>query len=293
MRSSIKSTKKRNSAGYVRASGRCEGRYRPKTRVEITTNHPELADAFRGLKDGFFKYEFLNYFDTLEEKDIWLDAKRNMFNEQVQLSQERASRDAPEKIAKTGTKRKIISLKLNEDWSGRSKKSENTDPKEIQDLMPKVSEPTHEPEPLGEQPPIKENEGVCHWFCRGCKTIVPFESHHKNVESSSLPRATAGADIPHNGAQEGMVSEGKGTKQGWTLKDDGEFWYTESVFSPLTSATLEASPTVAKLAKLLSSLSPTNGSAGSVSPFFPGALSPTLCILSPRADPDHSNMVSS
>ena len=92
-------TKLRNSAGYVRNNGRWEGRYRPKTRVEVTTDDPILRNGFRGFKNGVYKYEFLDYFDTVEEKDEWLREKRLHFNEQVALSKS-AAQMAPGKVKK-------------------------------------------------------------------------------------------------------------------------------------------------------------------------------------------------
>lgn len=49
------------------------------SRVELPLDRPGVASAFRGFKDGYYKYEFLSYFDSVEEKDDWLRCKREEF----------------------------------------------------------------------------------------------------------------------------------------------------------------------------------------------------------------------
>jgi hypothetical protein len=53
-----KSSTKRNKEGYQRHNGRWEARYRPQSRYELI--HDEVTtNAFKGFKNGLYKYEFL------------------------------------------------------------------------------------------------------------------------------------------------------------------------------------------------------------------------------------------
>ena len=64
--------------GYQRHNGRWEARYRPQSRWELPRNRRTI-DAFKGFVKGVYKYEFLNYFDTVEEKDRWLGEMKAQF----------------------------------------------------------------------------------------------------------------------------------------------------------------------------------------------------------------------
>ena len=65
--------------GYQRQNGRWEARFRPQSRWELARNR-KTQEAYKGYTNGVYRYEFLNYFDTKEEKDEWLTSIRAQFN---------------------------------------------------------------------------------------------------------------------------------------------------------------------------------------------------------------------
>lgn len=71
--------KRSREGGYVRLNGRVEGRYRPQAKVQLQKG--EFTDtAYRGFKNGLFRYEFLQYFDTNEERAQWLTVMKKEFS---------------------------------------------------------------------------------------------------------------------------------------------------------------------------------------------------------------------
>lgn len=65
--------------GYRRNNGKYEGRFRPRTKQKLTEDGI-IEKHFRG-KDakGYFKYEFLKYFDTAKDKIAWVNHTRQDF----------------------------------------------------------------------------------------------------------------------------------------------------------------------------------------------------------------------
>ena len=70
---------KKMKQGYRRVNGRWEARFRPQSRWELAKTRKTI-EAYKGYSNGIYKYEFLNYFDTEEEKDAWLATTRARFN---------------------------------------------------------------------------------------------------------------------------------------------------------------------------------------------------------------------
>jgi hypothetical protein len=77
-RESLSKQRRSREGGYVRMNGRVEGRYRPQTTVQLPKN-AFTAEAFRGTKKKKFQYEFLQYFDTNEERSQWLTLTKKEF----------------------------------------------------------------------------------------------------------------------------------------------------------------------------------------------------------------------
>ena len=69
---------------YQRLNGRYEGRFRPQCTLKLPhdntcTNATAgiltftcVSKSYKGFRDGLHRYEFLEYFDTIEEKAAWL-----------------------------------------------------------------------------------------------------------------------------------------------------------------------------------------------------------------------------
>ena len=72
--------KKLKIGGYQRLNGRWEARFRPQSRWELKRTR-NILSAYKGFRNGVYKYEFLNYFDTKCEKDEWLIKIKQSFNE--------------------------------------------------------------------------------------------------------------------------------------------------------------------------------------------------------------------
>lgn len=75
----------RKKAGYQRNNGRWEGRYRPSCKFELIEDEV-TKPAFKGYANGKYKYEFLEYFDTVEEKNIWMKTMKEGFAQRKQES---------------------------------------------------------------------------------------------------------------------------------------------------------------------------------------------------------------
>lgn len=73
--------KARCREGHRRENGRWEGRHRPTSAIRLDHSLPEIANAYRGYdqKSKLHRYEFLDYFDTMQEKDAFVKAKRELF----------------------------------------------------------------------------------------------------------------------------------------------------------------------------------------------------------------------
>jgi len=74
--------------------GRIEARFRPSSKVELL-HDATIAKAFKGCKNGLYKYEFLDYFDTLEEKMEWSIRTKNDFDRRKAEAQKLATESRP------------------------------------------------------------------------------------------------------------------------------------------------------------------------------------------------------
>ena len=145
-----------------------------------------MSNAFRGFKNGVYKYEFLEYFDTIEQKNEWLEVKRAHFYDQVRLSKEAATRDSAEadaakKSVKVGKKRTISSLET----AGDEPSTDAATFTEMQDLMVDImSMPPQQHAaklardliPRPDQPPVDSRDDHCQWYCKRCKSVVELEA---------------------------------------------------------------------------------------------------------------------
>ena len=73
------------SRGFVRKNGRVEARYRPHSKWELKRDEFTIP-AFKGFKNGMFKYEWLDYFDTTEEKVAWSKQMKDEFEKRREES---------------------------------------------------------------------------------------------------------------------------------------------------------------------------------------------------------------
>jgi len=78
---------KRCGAGYQRKNGRWEGRFRPTSRFELPLDDEDIRQAFRGVKivagARVYRYEWVSYFNSSEDKDNWLQYKKQRFKAAV------------------------------------------------------------------------------------------------------------------------------------------------------------------------------------------------------------------
>jgi len=107
---------RRCGEGYRRKNGRWEGRYRPTSRVELCHDDVDFQKAFRGIKTTSgaptYRYEWVSYFNSPEEKDIWLQNMKTRFKDAIKRADQKLKED--DAVGKRKSKTKEVIPSVNE-----------------------------------------------------------------------------------------------------------------------------------------------------------------------------------